>query len=115
MCGLCGMLAGRGHWTESTSSPEVFAGREQAHTGGRERQQRVRLLNRILAHYRLRVTDWTPGACVLRGATGRSVIVGNLSELWAAAESLAGSPCDPLDAGLLASIGAGDARGSSVP
>ena len=28
MCSLCGVLGGRGHWTESSSSPEAFASRQ---------------------------------------------------------------------------------------
>ena len=101
MCSLCGILAGRGHWTESASSPEVFAGRAEAHTAGRERQHRTRILNVVLGHYGLSVSDWTAGKSVLKSATGRTAIVENVGELWPAAERLAGRPVDPLDPALL--------------
>ena len=102
MCSLCGILGGRGHWTESASSPEVFAGRTEVHTAGRERQQRTRILNVVLGHYGLSVSDWTAGKSVLRSATGRTALVDNVGELWPAAERLTGRPLDPLDPALLA-------------
>ena len=111
MCSLCGILAGRGHWTESAANPEVFAGRGEVHTVARERQQRTRVLNVVLAHYGLSVSDWSGSRYVLRTRTGRSALVGNLNELWAAAENLLGRPCDPLDPSLLSELSRhGDAR-----
>ena len=104
MCSLCGILAGRGHWTESSANPEVFAGRPQAHTVGRERQHRVRVLNVVLAHYGLSVSDWAGSRYVLRTRTGRSALVENLNELWTEAEKLLGRPCDPLDPSLLSDL-----------
>ena len=104
MCSLCGILAGRGHWTESASSPEVFAGRSEVHTATRERQRRNRILNAVLGHYGLSVSDWTAGKSVLRSATGRTAIVDNVGELWPAAERLAGRPVDPLDPTLLSAL-----------
>lgn len=106
MCSLCGMLGGRGHWADSATSPEVFAAREQPHTPARERQQRVRILNQVLAPYALRVSDWTAGQWLLKSATGRSQLVSNLSELWPAADRLAGRALDPLDVTLLDALGA---------
>ena len=104
MCSLCGILAGRGHWTDSGSNPEVFARRDEVHTIARERQQRTRILNVVLAHYGLSVSDWAASKYVLRGRTGRSALVENLSELWPAAEKLLGRPCDPLDPSLLSDL-----------
>ena len=114
MCSLCGMLAGRGHWTDSASSPEVFAARAEAHTAGRERQQRIRILNVVLRHYGLSLSDWAASRYVLRSATGRTALVENLGELWLAAERLIGRPVDPLDPALLAALApasAGEAGG----
>lgn len=110
MCSLCGILAGRGHWTERTSSPEVFAGRTEAHTAGRERQHRTRILNAVLRHYGLSLADWTAGKSVLRSLTGRTAVVENIGALWPEAERLAGRPLDPLDPALLAAIASRDAR-----
>ena len=104
MCSLCGILAGRGHWTESSANPEVFAGRDDVHTVARERQQRTRILNAVLAHYGLSVSDWAASRYVLRSRTGRSALVENLNELWAEAEKLLGRPCDPLDPSLLSDL-----------
>ena len=101
MCSLCGILAGRGHWTESASSPDVFAGRTEVHTAGRERQHRTRILNAVLRHYGLSLSDWTAGKSVLKSFTGRSALVDNVGELWPEAERLAGRPLDPLDPSLL--------------
>ena len=104
MCSLCGILGGRGHWTESGSSPEVFAGRAEVHTAGRERQHRTRILNLVLVHYGLSVSDWTAGKSVLRSATGRTALADNVGELWPAAERLTGCALDPLDPALLAAL-----------
>ena len=115
MCSLCGILAGRGHWTESASSPEVFAGRAEAHTASRERQQRTRILNAVLGHYALSVSDWTAGKSVLRSATGRTAIVDNVGELWPAADRLAGRPVDPLDPDLLSALSPPGAEAPARP
>jgi hypothetical protein len=101
MCALCGVLGGRGHWTESAAAPEAFASRAEAHTRARERQTRTRLVNNVLGHYGLRLGDWSGGSHVLRGPTGRTSLVNNLSEMWAAADDLSRKPCDPLDPELL--------------
>ena len=100
MCGLCGVLVGRGHWSEPEVHPDVFDGREQRPTRIRERRHRVALVNRVLSHYRLSVREWG-NQYVLRSQTGKTVIINNLSELWMAAEQLSGRACDPLDPGLL--------------
>lgn len=105
MCSLCGILAGRGHWTESSANPEAFAGRDGgAHSVARERQQRTRILNVVLAHYGLSVSDWAASRYILRSGTGRSALVENLNALWAEAEKLLGRPCDPLDPALLSGL-----------
>ena len=104
MCSLCGILGGRGHWTESNANPEVFAGRAEAHTVARERQQRTRILNAVLAPYALSVSDWAGSRYLLRTRTGRSALVRNLNEVWTEAEKLLGRPCDPLDPALLSAL-----------
>lgn len=104
MCSLCGVLAGRGHWADSSQSPAVFQSREDKTTRQRERQGTVRLANRILRHYGLTLSDWGAASYILRSATGRTVLVANLTELWAAAEKILQSPCDPLEPALLAAV-----------
>ncbi len=105
MCSLCGVLGGRGHWTESAATPDAFANRTGTRRG--ERQQRTRLANRVLAHYGLALSDWGGSGYVLATRTGRTALVDNLTEVWAAAEALAGKDCDPLEDGLLATLGGG--------
>jgi hypothetical protein len=107
MCSLCGVLGGRGHWTEQSSTPEAFASRFEPSTRRRERQERTRLANAVLGHYNLTLADWEGASYVLSGPTGRRAMVENLTELWAAAESLAKKPCDPLDDALLAALARG--------
>ena len=100
MCSLCGVLGGRGHWTDSASHPEAFRSRQPT-PRRRERQDRTRLVNAVLDHYGLSLADWAGTAYVLGTRTGRTALVENLTELWAAAETLIDAPCDPLDDALL--------------
>jgi hypothetical protein len=65
---------------------------------------RVRLLNRVLAFYGLRLDDWSGRVWVLRDAKGRSAVVADLGSLWREAERLAGRKLDPLDPALLATL-----------
>ena len=104
MCSLCGILLGRGHWADASSNPQAFAGRAETHTWHRDRQERTRLVNRVLKHYGLSLSDWAATSYVLSGNTGRTVLIDNLSELWTAAEALSARDCDPLDESLLAAL-----------
>ena len=90
MCVLCGVLLNE-HWAEQEG-------------GRRGRVFRVRLLNRVLAFYGLRLDDWGGRIWVLRDAKGRSVVVTDLGSLWVRAEELAGRRLDPLDPELVASL-----------
>ncbi len=108
MCALCGVLGGRGHWSDSAANADAFQGRA-ATTRQRERQQRTRLVNAVLGHYGLGVADWAATSYVLRASTGRTAIVDNLTELWAAADDLGRGPCDPLDEALLEALSRADA------
>ncbi len=72
-----------------------------ATTRRRERQERIRLVDSVLGYYHLTVADWAGASYVLGTRTGRTELVANLSELWTAAEDLAGAACDPLDDRLL--------------
>jgi hypothetical protein len=90
MCGLCGVLLDE-HWAEAG--------------GRRSRVFRVALLNRVLAHFGLKLDDWGGRVYVLRDAKGRAVVVSNLGSLWVEAEKLAGHSLDPLDPTLVAALG----------
>lgn len=104
MCGLCGVLGGRGHWSDSASSPAAFRTRLDATTRRGERQARTRLVNKVLKFYGLTLSDWAGASYVLSSRTGRTVLVENLTELWAFAEDLGKRPCDPLDETLLTAL-----------
>jgi hypothetical protein len=114
MCALCGVLGGKGHWSDSASAPAAFAGRAEPQTRLRERQARTRLLNLVLKHYGVVVRDWSGSSYLLTSRTGRTAIVETIAEVWSAAEGLSGRSCDPLDEGYLAvlanSAGATQAR-----
>jgi hypothetical protein len=64
----------------------------------------VRLLNRVLAFYGLRLDDWSGRVWVLRDRKGRSAVVADLGSLWLEAERLAGRKLDPLDPELVAAL-----------
>jgi hypothetical protein len=90
MCALCGVLL-NDHWAEGEG-------------GRRARAFRVGLVNRVLAHFGLRLDDWGGRMYVLRDRKGRSAVVGDLGSLWLEAERLAGRPLDPLDPELVAAL-----------
>ncbi len=90
MCSLCGVLISE-HWAEE---------------GGDRRARifRTELLNRVLGHFGLSLSDWTGRVYVLRDRTGRTVLVDDLGSVWREAERLAGRRLDPLDPGLVAAL-----------
>jgi hypothetical protein len=91
MCGLCGVLLSES-WAEEAGDR-------------RARVLRLKLLNRVLAHFGLRLDEWGGRVYVLRDRTGRTAMVDDLSAIWREAERLAGRPLDPLDPELLARLG----------
>jgi len=91
MCVLCGVLLEE-HWAELEG-------------GRRARVFRVRLVNRVLGHFGLRLEDWSGRVYTLSDRKGRTVVVGNLGALWSEAERLCGHPLDPLDPELLRALG----------
>jgi hypothetical protein len=101
MCGLCGVLGGPRHWTDAPARPGVFTRNTDEMQRRRERRNRVAQLGRVLRHYGVRLEDWQASSFVLSNRTGSSELVDDLAHLWAAADRLSGSACDPLDAGLL--------------
>lgn len=90
MCSLCNALLSE-HWAEQEG-------------GRRGRVFRVKLLNRVLGFYGLRLDDWSGRVWTLRDRKGRAAVVADLGALWIEAERLAGRPLDPLDPELVASL-----------
>ncbi len=104
MCALCGVLGGSDHWTDAAPRPGVYTRNTDPLQRRRERDLRVVAANRVLAPYRMRLSDWQGASFVLSTATGKTEIVGDLGQLWAAAERLRGKACDPLDTALLTQL-----------
>ena len=104
MCALCGVLGGKGHWSDSASAPAVFASRTEPQTRLRERQVRVRILNAVLRHHGVVAKDWSGSAYLLTSRTGRTALVETVAEVWPAAERISGRACDPLDEAYLGAL-----------
>ncbi len=100
MCVLCGDLVGEVHWAErALGSAGDEAHRRQA------RFRRARILNRVLAPYRLSMhEDLSATRYVVGDGKGAQEVVRDLDELWVAADRLARARLDPLDGRLLASL-----------
>jgi len=88
------MIGGR-HWSDTAVSVPFRRN---------ERRQRVRYLNRILAHYELSLVDIGNTGSVLKGANGLSRLISNPSRLWLEVERATGRSCDPLDSRLIAAL-----------
>ena len=96
MCSLCGVLGANEHWTDAVAREGVFTRATDSVARRRARASRVRIANRILAHWRLKLSDWQGSSFLLSAPTGRTEIVEDLGHLWPAAERLIGGPIDPL-------------------
>ncbi len=96
MCGLCGVLGGPAHWTDAAARPGVFTRNTDDTERRRERRNRVLKAGQVLRHVGVRIEDWHGSAFILSNRTGSSELVDDLAHLWAAAERLAGTACDPL-------------------
>ncbi len=104
MCSLCGILGGNDHWTDAVPREGVFTRNVGPAERRRERANRVRTANVVLAVWRLTLEDWQGTCYILRTATGRSEVIDSLAHLWPMAEQLAGRPCDPLAPEVLARL-----------
>ena len=63
MCSLCGVLGGNEHWADAVARPGVYTRNASAIERRRERANRVRIANRILAQFGMTLSDWQ-GTCV---------------------------------------------------
>ena len=90
MCANCGYPAAPGHWTD--------AGMADAGERMRARFRRARVITTILRPYGLTAHDGgvIPGVQIAT-LSGSHEIARDLTEVWVAAERLAGAPVDPLD------------------
>ena len=108
MCSLCGVLGGNEHWADAVAREGVYTRATDPIARRRERANRVRIANRVLAHWRLKLSDWQGTSFLLSSPTGRTVMVADLGHLWPAAERLLGVPIDPLAPEVIAAFEAAD-------
>ena len=93
MCGLCGLFGEEAHWATGLER------NGQSGDSVRRRQLRARriaIINRLLAPHHIKVGDWQGTQYQLHGATGKTALAENLSQIWAAVENISGRPFDPL-------------------
>ena len=94
MCGLCGMFGEEAHWaTRLENNGEQSSDSIQRR---RLRTHRISLINLLLAPHHIKVSDWQGVQYQLSGATGKTALAENLSEIWLMVESISGRPFDPL-------------------
>uniref|UniRef100_E1THL3 Uncharacterized protein n=1 Tax=Burkholderia sp. (strain CCGE1003) TaxID=640512 RepID=E1THL3_BURSG len=89
MCGMCGLLGGGRHWSNSVAPGETAGAR-------RQRYVQVAHANRVLAAFRLKLADFHGQSFVLSSPTGAQIIVEDFMQIWKAAETMLGRPLDPL-------------------
>jgi hypothetical protein len=97
MCGLCGILGNASHWTDGPADGDVGALQNRRAA----RLARVRMMNEVLAPFGLKLSDWQGSDYLLSGSTGRTEVVGDLVQVWRAAQQMSGRVCDPLDLQLI--------------
>ena len=96
MCSLCGVLGSNEHWADAVARPGVYTRNAGPIDRRRERVNRVRIANRVLAQFGMSISDWQGTAFLLSTRTGKTEIIADLGHLWPVAERLAGRVCDPL-------------------
>jgi hypothetical protein len=89
MCGLCGMFDNGRRWLDALTSLDPASVR-------RERALRVAIVRQVLAPARVAVDDFEGACFVLRGPTGATSLVDNLTDVWREAEKLGKRRLDPL-------------------
>lgn len=93
MCGLCGIFGEEAHWV--TRLENSGQGSDSAHRR-RLRAHRIAIINRLLEPHHIKVSDWQGVQYQLCGATGKTALAENLSQISPAVESISGRPFDPL-------------------
>jgi hypothetical protein len=93
MCGVCGVLGGRRHWSAGAAVHAAAVSPTQR----AERAQLAVLLDRITRRRAVRVTTWTGTSLLVSGPTGATEIAETLADVWLALDRLAPRRVDPLD------------------
>ena len=106
MCALCAVLGRSMHWTDMTGRAEFQVDGNMV-TRRYERARRAALIRPLFDKLGLELNDWGGSSWLVSDRAGNNEEVYQLTEIWAAAERLAGRPCDPLDPDLIESLAAG--------
>ena len=86
MCSLCGILGANEHWADAAAREGVYTRNADPMRRRRERVDRVRLANQVLAFYGMKLSDWQGASFLLSTFTGKSEMVEDLGHLWPVAE-----------------------------
>lgn len=96
MCEVCAAFGRGRHWTDRAGATPKAIEATDIHAYRAERRQALRLVNTLVEPLALTVRDWDGEAFGVTAASGASLKVAHLGELWAAIERLAGQAVDPL-------------------
>lgn len=103
MCALCAVLGRSAHWTDMTGRAEFEASGTKV-TRRYERARRAAMIRPLFDKIGLTLEDWSGSSWLVSNSEGKNEEVYQLTEIWSAAERLAGRPCDPLDPKLIESL-----------
>lgn len=109
MCGLCGILGGQEHWSDFLPAAN---GARPARLRRNERVRRASYLNTVLRAYGCSVSDWQGSKYQVSTFTGKTELVDDLGQLWAAVERLTGRIPDPLSVDVQALLPRGGSNAS---
>ena len=107
MCGLCGVLGSKVHWTDSDSK---LANRRVSATFRRERLYQIEIINKIIKKYGLHISDWHGASFLISSSTGATEIVNHIASVWEVAKKMSGKFFDPLDLTLLENLPKGQLK-----
>lgn len=104
MCILCGELVSNFHWSDikfkEENASSIIVG-SQVGARMKARIKRVKILNKILEFYGLKIKEWQGSKYILSNAKGYTAIISDLGDLWQKADELNKKPLDALDDNLL--------------
>lgn len=95
MCGLCGVIGETQDWSQTISNQ---------YPRRQERYQRIKLLNQILAPYKIKISDFQGVNYLIQTATGKQSVVNGIQALWNEIDTLCHIQIDVLDGKYLAQL-----------
>jgi len=101
MCGLCAALNAGRAWTDAAGRPQ-FSNAGSPIRASNERDRLVQLVNGVLQHYELTVSDWGGSSYMVANKAGHNENVYALGGIWDSVDALLpGQTADPLDKALI--------------